>query len=239
MRPGRTVAAFCNGQSASGGFTLLEMLITMLITALIGTVLFGTYRNVAESRKQAQTYVEARERPRMLRAIFDDDLSSMLSVYDRRLPLMSRQPVEIGESYSEAVGKEPQRRTAPDEEVIFSFATTSGLLPEGRTPAIGLYCVEYIVKELQGGKALLRRERPHCGVEGVFEWREQLLLPSVYRVTAEVWPAGGDSFQQEWDGMQSSDDIPRAVRFHIWHTAEDSLPETLVIQLPDRFTHAS
>lgn len=226
------------GVNRSGGFTLLEMLITMLLTALIGSVLFSTYRNVTDSARDARKYVEAREHPRMLRAIFDDDLSSMLAVYDARLPFLSRTHIDVGASYSEATGYERRRSRADDEEILFSFATTSGLFPEERGHAAGLYCVEYVVKEVNGKNALCRRERPHCGVEGIFEWSELLLLSSVYKVTTDVWPKGGEAFVQEWESMRSSDDVPGAIRFHIWHSAQDSLPETLVIHLPDRFTHA-
>ena len=65
------------------------------------------------------------------------------------------------------------------------------------------------------------------------------MLPSVYRVRTEVWPTGATGYMEKWQKMISSDDVPRAIRFRIWHTAEDRYPETLVISLPERKSHAN
>ncbi len=56
-----TYAAMAGGQrmTRGAGFTLLEMLIAILLTALIGLVLFSSYRNVLESRDHAKAWVAA------------------------------------------------------------------------------------------------------------------------------------------------------------------------------------
>ena len=233
------------------GFTLVEMLIAMLLTALIGLVLFSTYRNVAESRKSARLLVEGREHPRMLRAVLEDDFTSLQTSPSRRLPLLSRAPVQPGERYLEAAGPEARDRVAAKkndrDELLFSFAGTSGLHPEATAPkpggdaggSDGLFCIEYVVRDRGEKQSLIRRERPHCGVEGIFFWDEDVMLPSVHRVRTEVWPAGGSGYTEKWQRMLSSDDLPRAIRFRIWHTTEDRYPETLVIALPERKLHAN
>ncbi len=222
------------------------MLIAMLLTALIGIVLFSTYRNVAESRKSARVLVEAREHPRVFRTVLEDDFASLQTHPNRRLPLLSRSPVPLGERYLDAAGPEARDKAEAEkgdrDELLFAFAATSGLHPDAALPdsdkdsgaGAGLFCIEYVLRD-QGEKlSLIRRERPHCGVEGLFFWDEYVMLPSVYRVRAEVWPAGGAGYSEKWQRMIASDDVPRAIRFRVWHTPEDRYPETLVISLPER-----
>lgn len=218
------------------GFALLEMLIAMLLTALMGTVIFSTYRNVAESGKSAEALVASQEHPRMFRSILDDDISSIFTEYDRRLPLLSRRRITTGEAYRKVVPEETAREEArEDDEILFSFATTAGLGSSGVPSGGGLYCVEYVLRNRPRSLAFIRRERPHCGVDGVFAWEEHVLLPSVYRVTGDVWPIGAEGYVAEWQGMLSSEDVPRALRFTVWHTAEDAYPEVLVVKIPERF----
>ena len=239
-----------SGARQASGFTLVEMLIAMLLTALISLVLFSTYRNVAESRKSARILVEDREHPRVFRAVLEDDFTSIQTSPNRRLPLLSRFPVPPGARYLEAAGPEARDKAAAEkngrDELVFSFAGTSGLHPETTAAhpgkdagTAGLFCIEYVLRDQGGKQSLVRRERPHCGVEGLFFWDEDVMLPSVYRMRTEVWPTGGTGYMEKWQKMISSDDVPRAIRFRIWHTVEDSYPETLIISLPERKSHAN
>ena len=58
------------------GFTLFELLIAIMLTAVIGTVMFKTWDTAVKSGEKATQAVEGRERDRIVFGIMDNDQSA-------------------------------------------------------------------------------------------------------------------------------------------------------------------
>lgn len=222
---------FCRTESSTPkqeqGFTLVELLIAMVLTALIGTVLFSTYILISDSGVKGRALVQSREAPRIFWGIAETDISGL--VLSKELPLPSRTPILPSEKWQEASGEsaEPAEGT-----YLLTFATTSSL--EGG-PELGLsgpLCVEYVARQGRSGMALIRRERPFCGVDGDFPWSEAVLLTGLKDVRMKLY----SSERGEWDVPEEKEwhrigaVLPQALRIILeYEDAEE--PETLLVPL--------
>lgn len=59
------------------GFTLVELLIAMTLTAVIGMVLFSTYSMVMDNGKTVRNRVLERESERVFWGILDNDIAGL------------------------------------------------------------------------------------------------------------------------------------------------------------------
>ena len=109
----------------NGGFTLVELLIAMTLTAVIGMVLFSTYGMVMDNGRTVRERVLERESERVFWGILDNDVAGLCLVDDKNstLPPLSREPIGLSDDYYRLTDTE--RPEASEDEVLLSFATSS------------------------------------------------------------------------------------------------------------------
>ena len=109
------------------GFTLVELLIAMTLTAVIGMVLFSTYSMVMDNGKTVRNRVLERESERVFWGILDNDIAGLCLIDDKRstLPPLSREPIVPSDAFYRLTEKDKPQPS--DDEVLLSFATSSHL----------------------------------------------------------------------------------------------------------------
>lgn len=222
-------------RSLEGGFTLVELLIAMTLTAVIGMVLFSTYGMVMDNGKAVRNRVLVREGERIFRGIIDNDMAGLCLVDDKHatLPMPSRQPITPSETYYRLT--ETDRPDASDDRILMSFATSSRLAEADETPLPGPVCVEYVLRSGSRGDAFIRRERDFCGVDGDFPWTEMVLVRGVESLTIELFSAKTD-FVSEWS--VKAEQIPEALRFNLRREGEET-PEPFIVPVFPRRSRAA
>lgn len=217
------------------GFTLVELLIAMTLTAVIGMVLFSTYATVMDNGKTVRNRVMQRESERVFWGILDEDIGGLCLLDDKNstLPPISRAPIELSDDYYRLTDTE--RPEASEDEVLLSFATSSHLadIPTAALP--GPVCVEYVLRSGERA-AFIRRERAFCGVEGDFPWSELVLVRDVKKVEVAMFTAK-TGFVTDWASPLQSDRLPEAIRFSIQRETDEAPEESLIPVLPRR-SHA-
>lgn len=207
-------------KASQNGFTLLEMLIALALTAVVSTVLFSTWRFTASHSLWIRRSVIERETERILPGILDADIAGLMQLQDAQgrplLPPISRVPMD---SLHPPVREKAVREAETEDEILIAFPTSTSLMQENPQPVAAPVCVEYVLRPLPGGKALVRRERAFCGVPGEFPWEELVLTRNLREVEmAGLYPDQG--YVLEWkEGMQ----LPLAVRFRLFRQ-EDATP---------------
>lgn len=226
---------FCRVSRPDGGFTLVELLIAMTLTAIIGTVLFSTYRMVMDNGRAVRNRVIERESERVFRGIIDNDMAGMCVSEDRRstLPLPSRRAITPSAEFYRATGAD--RPGPSNDRLIFSFATTTTLAEHSEAPIPGPVCVEYVLRSGHRGDAFVRRERDFCGIDGEFPWSEMVLVHDVSSLSVELFSAK-TQFVSAWDF--STGELPEAVRFSLRRGNEDQ-PERFLVPIFPRRIHAA
>ena len=128
------------------GFTLVELLIAMTLTAVIGMVLFSTYSMVMDNGKTVRNRVLERESERVFWGILDNDIAGLCLIDDKRstLPPLSREPIVPSDAFYRLTEKDKPQPS--DDEVLLSFATSSHLADMPGTPLPGPVCVEYVLR---------------------------------------------------------------------------------------------
>lgn len=171
------------------GFTLVELLIAMTLTAVIGMVLFSTYSMVMDNGKTVRNRVLERESERVFWGILDNDIAGLCLIDDKRstLPPLSREPIVPSDAFYRLT--ETDKPQPSDDEVLLSFATSSHLADMPGTPLPGPVCVEYVLRNGNRSAAFIRRERAHCGVEGDFPWSELVLVRNVKSLEVALYSA--------------------------------------------------
>lgn len=203
--------SLCRHQGQSG-FTLLELLIAMILTALIGTVLFSSYILIADNGVKGRELVHSREAPRIFWGIVDTDIAGLL--LSRELPLPSITPITPSKKWVELVGAPED---GEDGKHLLTFATTASLDSDGEERIAGPYCVEYVARQGRNGTALIRRERMFCGVDGDFPWTEAVLLTGLEDIEVKLCSVEHGEF-----------DVPEERE---WYRVGAVLPDAVLISL--------
>ena len=194
------------------GFTLVELLIAMTLTAVIGMVLFSTYSMVMDNGKTVRNRVLERESERVFWGILDNDIAGLCLIDDKRstLPPLSREPIVPSDAFYRLT--ETDKPQPSDDEVLLSFATSSHLADMPGTPLPGPVCVEYVLRNGNRSAAFIRRERAHCGVEGDFPWSELVLVRNVKSLEVALYSAK-TQFVEDWPSPLPPGAVPEAIRF--------------------------
>lgn len=210
------------------GFTLLEMLIAMTLTAVIGTVLFSTYNMVMDSGISIRKTVHQREGRRIFWTILDSDISG-LCLIEKVLPSLSRDSIHNSEAYLKWIGDEKASPKDNEDELVLSFATTTSLTDALPTSVSGPVCVEYMLRSGGNAKVLIRRERAFCGVDGDFPWSEFVLLRNIRKIDVALYSQAQNRFETEWEPIQAGD-APESLRFTVhWDMATGSDEESQIV----------
>ena len=217
------------------GFTLVELLIAMTLTAVIGMVLFSTYSMVMDNGKTVRNRVLERESERVFWGILDNDIAGLCLIDDKRstLPPLSREPIVPSDAFYRLTEKDKPQPS--DDEVLLSFATSSHLADMPGTPLPGPVCVEYVLRNGNRSAAFIRRERAHCGVEGDFPWSELVLVRNVKSLEVALYSAK-TQFVEDRPSPLPPGAVPEAIRFTL-HREEEEQPELFVVPVFPRRSH--
>ena len=217
------------------GFTLVELLIAMTLTAVIGMVLFSTYSMVMDNGKTVRNRVLERESERVFWGILDNDIAGLCLIDDKRstLPPLSREPIVPSDAFYRLTEKDKPQPS--DDEVLLSFATSSHLADMPGTPLPGPVCVEYVLRNGNRSAAFIRRERAYCGVEGDFPWSELVLVSNVKSLEVALYSAK-TQFVEDWPSPLPPGAVPEAIRFTL-HREEEEQPELFVVPVFPRRPH--
>lgn len=207
--------------SSARGFTLLEMLIALALTAVVCTVLFSTWRFTASHSVWIHKSVAQRETSRLLPSILDADMAGLTWLQDENgrplLPPPGRVPMS---RFHLPVTDQKDSKFAFDDAVLLAFPTTTSLSRQNAVALVAPVCVEYVLRPLSGGTALVRRERAFCGVRGDFPWEELVLLRNIRRVElAALLPDQG--YIVDWEGGTP---LPQAIRLRLFREEDNDIP---------------
>ena len=217
------------------GFTLVELLIAMTLTAVIGMVLFSTYSMVMDNGKTVRNRVLERESERVFWGILDNDIAGLCLIDDKRstLPPLSREPIVPSDAFYRLT--ETDKPQPSDDEVLLSFATSSHLADMPGTPLPGPVCVEYVLRNGNRSAAFIRRERAYCGVEGDFPWSELVLVRNVKSLEVALYSTK-TQIVEDWPSPLPHGAVPEALRFTL-HREEEEQPELFVVPVFPRRSH--
>lgn len=209
------------------GFTLIETMVALTLTAIIGAVMFKTWDMATRANLDIKNHVAVRERERVVFAIMDNDVAAILPAgeEDEYLPIFSKSRVDSSDEFYEIMERE--KETSKNETILMSFASGSSLKPDGAPPGFPV-CVEYVARGA-ASKTVVRRERDYCGVSGDFPWLETELLSGLDDAGVQLINIKGERLN-DW----SVEDLranPPAARFY-WR--ENGNEREFVIPLFDR-----
>lgn len=195
------------------GFTLFELLIAIMLTAVIGTVMFKTWDTAVKSGEKATQAVEGRERDRIVFGIMDNDMAAIQhpDAENSSLPRISKEPILPDEGFYKMMGRKKESGLPGGESVLLSFSTSSSIRQDGRFMGAPV-CVEYrLVRQSADRYGLKRRERGMCGVSGDFPWDETMLMDNLQ--TAKMELVFEDGAELETWQPADLDNMPSAIKF--------------------------
>ncbi len=169
----------------SSGFTLLELLIAISISAVMAMGLYGLYDAVLDISDFARKKLAVDMSDRIVYGILTNDLANV--VVDP----------EGGQDFAF------QARSAHSSmgEPFLEFATTASLDLSAESTAVGgIQHVQYFFRAGPGdAKLLVRKERPYCGLTGDWKAREYVIAEEVREVQVEYADPAFGGFVSELD----------------------------------------
>jgi prepilin-type N-terminal cleavage/methylation domain-containing protein len=157
---------------AAGGFTLIEVLVAVVITAVVMSTLFGVYGQTLETSRSVSAASGEDQTARLLLGQIADDLDSLRYVAPKdvrpeagpgrsgRAGRTARQDVP-----TEFIGLEPDAKG--DSSVLLAFTTASSLTFTGDYPSRRLARVGYVLEKgaAPGLYRVFRTEMPCAQLE--------------------------------------------------------------------------
>jgi general secretion pathway protein J len=181
------------------GLTLIELMVAMAITAIMGVMVAGAINQVDHAsqvtRAQDERYGEAR------RAL--SRLANELAM------------AFVSESYDHArfSSGRPTLFRGREDGVLFTTMAHVRLFRGAKESDQAV--VEYLVdRDPEGGDALYRREKLQLDGEPDSEGRRDLVARGVKRLTLSYWDATKKEWSREWDTsrVERSNELPTLVR---------------------------
>ena len=185
------------------GFTLLEVIIAMAITAAIGAMTLGTFRQVDRAgeiaRAQGDRYAAARLA--LTRLARETSMAFLSEHYDKN---------RIRERPTVFVGRE--------DELLFTTFAHQRLTRDVRESDQAV--VEYGVAadpEHGGEQALFRREKPRIDEEPERGGRRDLVADHVTGFRVQYWDGKKKDWVREWStrSVERASELPARVRFEL------------------------
>lgn len=185
------------------GFTLIEVIVAMAITAAIGAMTLGTFRQVDRAqevaRAQADRYSAARLA--LTRLAREASMAFLSEHYDRN---------RIRERPSLWVGRE--------DELLFTTFSHQRLSRDARESDQAV--VEYTLGDDPGDpgkKALFRREKARVDDEPDRGGRRDLVADHVAAFRIQYWDAKKKEWVREWStrSVERANELPSRVRVEL------------------------
>ena len=174
-------------RSGENGFTLLEVLVSVTMIAMIAVVLWSVFRMSLTSWARGNAYIDANQRQR---SVMDLVKKQMSSVY----PAIAPVDLQLGGTvYPIFVG-------APESVQFISLASLRFNLNPGLT------AVSYeLVREDQGGYSLVEREEQYLGIDptqgGLLDSKDKTVIPLFENLVSfgfEYFDPGTNESPPEW-----------------------------------------
>ncbi len=229
------------------GFTLLEILIALMMTATVMGALFTVFVSSLDVAQEVEQSARDNQMMRMVMDRITRDLRSFvfLSAEDMRVSRQAENGTETGDAVQADLpekslpvftGYEPD--STGEEMVLMSFPTLAALNFENMMPGERINEVRYIVRLQDGdGKryALFRQERPYAGLypqiapqeielaDGM-GWGEES-FPHYVDETGEIFSI--------WDGAQRATDkksiVPQLITWVFTLTRSQGISRTYTL----------
>jgi general secretion pathway protein J len=199
------------------GFTLLEVMIAVAITAVIGGMAAGVYQQVdraaSVARDQGERYAGARlALTRMSREI---SMAFLSEHYDRA-------------RYRDR----PTLFKGDDEKLLFTTMSHVRLTQDAKESDQSL--VEYLVERdpVSGGDALFRREKVRIDDEPDRGGRKDLVATHVKKLSLRYWDLKRKEWVREWSTRtpERLNELPTRVRVELELTLADGRTEKFTTQ---------
>lgn len=179
-----------------GGFTLLEVLIVVALSAVIMMGAFTLFDSVAEVALDVRKQEETSYGIQALKSILFDDLRSLYAESGQDFQFLGKNG-----SFLEGDG------------TLMAFCTTTSLGDNTVGVSFSLQRVEYSLKGDSDSRTLYRREKQHCGLAGRWQWVEVPVLNGIVELDLEYFDAQDNDYHSEW--RSGSGRYPSEVRVHI------------------------
>ena len=238
------------------GFSLLELLVSLAILALLVTLLYGSFSQISRTTLSVEQSLRAREELRLLMKVVLDDLQAvqylprLVALNDSQTPGSLTTSFETGLIVRLAEGPEGPESSS---ELHFHAARKARFFPEWRAQDPQLHEIGYrlLLNQETQRWGFWRREDFYVDETLTEGGRDYLLTDRVvlFRVELleqEIQLADGgtqENWVQEWDSTEGACErngeennsfcLPRALRLTLAVEAEDgqTLQETLAINL--------
>lgn len=168
------------------GFTLIEMIIAVALSAVIMMALFGMFSSVVDVASSIKFQESSSYGERTFEGILFDDLRSVYAASGDSFRF-------IGKSGS-FLGLDGQ---------IMEFCSSASLNSSGASPSFSLQRIEYVLKSNSDTKDIYRREKSYCGLSGEWEWVEVPILKGISDIDIRYFDSQDNAFITEWDGAKS------------------------------------
>lgn len=201
------------------GFTLVELLIAMAITATLGAMTFGAFAQIDRAaqvaRAQGERYAAARMA--LTRLAREVSMAFLSDNFDRNRYGNDRVTLFVGR----------------EDELLFTTMAHERLYRDARESDQAV--VEYVVEadpESPGEDALFRRSKPRLDDEPDRGGREDLVADHVAAFRLAYWDPKRKEWAREWStrSVEHKDDLPSRVRLELEMKLADGRTERLVTE---------
>lgn len=200
------------------GFSLVELMVAMGITAVIGIMTVGSFHQVDRAASIARDQDERYAAGRVALSRLSRELSMafLSDNYDKR---RFREPVTL------FVGRE--------DELLFTTMAHERIYLDAKESDQAL--VEYVVDadpDHPGGEALFRREKVRLDDEPDRGGRKDLVADRVVSLKLQYWDKRRKEFVREWTtrSTEHREELPTRVRIELEIALPDGRTEKLVTE---------